>query len=458
MARLAEKLPLLSRDAAALVLCAQMCGVVCADRSGAALRPCLIWLDKRAGREARRLVGGLLSYSGYGLTKLARWLPRANGVPSLNGADPPAKLHWIRDHEPHIWRASEKFLDVKDWLLLRATGRAVTTYDCANLTWMMDNRAGRLGWSEPLMELVGVERARLPDIVDGSSVVGPLRADAALDLGLPAGLPVVAGSGDVCAAALGSGAVADGALHIYAGTSSWIGGFFPSRRLNVAKRYASIASAAAGRPLLIATQETSGECLDWAVTAFGGGAPDGEAIGHFMKGAEDCAVSAHDPLFLPWLSGERMPIDDEHLRGGFLGLSMAHDRRHMARAVVEGIALNLCWAMEAVARESGVTDDEIPIVGMVANSRFFVQLLADVLQRPLRMLRNPECVGIMGAASFASTALRWTDSPWAAASRSAQVVDSVAPRLELAAHYARRLLLLKDAWRRTAPWFQKVLA
>jgi len=289
-------------------------------------------------------------------------------------------------------------------------------------------------------------------------VVGPLRADAALDLGLPEGLPVVAGSGDVCAAALGSGAVADGALHIYAGTSSWIGGFFPSRRLNVAKHYASIASAAEARPLLIATQETSGECLHWAVAAFSGGPADGEAIGHFMKVAEDCTVSPHDPIFLPWLSGERMPIDDEHLRGGFLGLSMAHDRRHMARAVVEGIALNLCWAMEAVVRESGVTRDEIPVVGTVASSRFFVQLLADVLQRPLRMLRAPECVGIMGTAAFASTALRWTESPWAVASRSAEVAASVAPRSGMASHYARRLVLLKDAWRRTAPWFRKALA
>src|SRR5262249_44925313 len=100
LARLSIEIPALREKAAALVLCAQMCGIVCADRFAAPLRPCLIWLDKRAAGAARRLVGGIVTYHGYGLTKLSRWLPLANGAPSLNGADPPAKMQWLRENEP----------------------------------------------------------------------------------------------------------------------------------------------------------------------------------------------------------------------------------------------------------------------------------------------------------------------------------------------------------------------
>ena len=466
VARLSAQLPGLREAAGALVLCAQMCGVVCTDAAGAPLRPCLIWLDKRAGPAARRLVGGLPSYEGYALGKLARWLPLANGAPSLNGADPPAKMLWLRENEPGTWGSTDKLLDVRDWLVLHATGRAVTTYDCANLTWMMDSRAGRVGWSAPLMRLVGVDRARLPDIVDGSAIVGGLRAGAARELGLREGLPVVAGSGDVCASALGSGAVDDGALHIHIGTSSWVGGFFPSRRLSVANHFATIASAAGARPLLIATQETAGECLNWAARAFGADAPGGDAIAALISAAQACQPGAQDPLFLPWLAGERMPIDDERLRGGFLGLSLAHDRRHLARAVLEGIALNLRWALEYVARQrgahagahAGAHDGAMPVVGTVAGDPFFVQLLADVLQRPLQMLADPACAGVLGASTFAATALGWAASPWEVARRCAHKAALIVPDGGRVDFYVGRLAKLKDAWRRTAPWFRKAMA
>ncbi|CAN0267940.1 unnamed protein product, partial [Phaeothamnion confervicola] len=336
--------------------------------------------------------------------------------------------------------------------------RAVTTSDCANLTWMMDSRAGRIGWSQSLMHLVGVDRVRLPDIVDGSSIVGSLRANVARELGLPEGLPVVAGSGDVCATALGTGAVADGALHVYVGTSSWIGGFFPSRRLNIGKHYATIASAADARPLLIASQETSGECLNWAAGAFGAGVSGDNPIEAVMTAAQACEPSARAPLFLPWLSGERMPVDDERLRGGFLGLSLAHDRRHLARAVLEAMALNIRWAMDSVGRERGVRNDAIPVVGTVAGSRFFAQLLADVLQRPLKMLENPTCAGLLGVSTFAATALGWTASPWDAAPRCARTMTTIEPDGARADFYERRLGLLKDAWRLTTPWFRKAFA
>ena len=224
--QLATMTPDLAQRAAGLVLCAQMCGLVCADAQGRALRPCLIWLDKRSDRLTRRLVGGLPSFGGYNLAKMAQWLYLANGAPSLTGMDPPGKMVWVRDHEPAIWQQTHRLLDAKDWLVHRASGQFVTTPDSANLTWMMDTRERHRGWSRRLRGLVRVPQSLLPKIVDGTEIVGGLRNDAAATLGLPPDLPVLAGSGDVCATAIGTGAVGDGELHISMGTSSWIGGFF----------------------------------------------------------------------------------------------------------------------------------------------------------------------------------------------------------------------------------------
>jgi len=308
------------------------------------------------------------------------------------------------------------------------------------------------------MRLVGVDRARLPEIVDGSTIVGGLRAQAAKDFGLREGLPVIAGSGDVCASALGTGAVADGALHIYVGTSSWIGGFFPSRRLSISKHFATITSAAMARPLLIACQETSGECLNWATKAFGVNAPEENAIDALISVAQSCEPGDENPLFLPWLAGERMPIDDDTLRGGFLGLSLTHDRRHLARAVLEGMALNLRWALESVSHERGVQSGILRVVGTVVSNKFFGQLLADVLQRPLQMIESPTYAGVLGVSTFAATALGWTKSPFDAASHCARATVLINPDTGRADYYARRLVRLKDAWRLSAPWFRRAFA
>ena len=157
-------------------------------------------------------MGGFPQVFGYGAFKLLSSLWLTNGAPSLNGMDPPGKMMWLKQHEPDIWARTHKFLDVKDWLVHKACGRFVTTADSANLTWMMDTRPSRNRWSPYLMKRFGISEPQLPEIVPGTSSPGGLTRSAAAELGLAEGLPVIAGCGDVCAAALGSGSVGDGEL------------------------------------------------------------------------------------------------------------------------------------------------------------------------------------------------------------------------------------------------------
>lgn len=443
LVKLSNTCPDLRARAAGMVFASQMCGVVAVDAEGAPLRPCLIWLDKRAAGIAREVMGGFPKLFGYGLFKLLSSIRLTNGAPSLNGMDPPAKMLWLKRHEPDVYGRAARLLDVKDWLLLRATGRAVTTADLANVTWMMDTRKGREGWSDTLVSRFGLKRSLLPDIVEGTASPGGLTAAAAAELGLPEGLPVFAGAGDVCAAAIGSGAVEDGELHISLGTSSWISGFYPGRRLSASEGYATILSPFANRPLLIATQESAGSCIDWLDRMLG-------------SEAEEDQPGITPPLFLPWLAGERVPVDDNRLRGAFLGLSLQHGRSSLRRAVIEGVALNTRWAWRSVARQKGTRHAHLlRAVGGGALNATLCQTLADCLGIDIAVARDPRNAGVRGAAAIAAAGLGWRASVWDAAKsfdRSSETVYR--PDVARKTYFDRRFAQFQDAYKRNAPWFR----
>lgn len=451
LTELKRKVPRLSSRAAGLVYAAQLCGVVAVDESGTPLRSCLIWLDKRAAELTRRTLGGFPQVLGYDVFKLATSLWLTNGAPSLNGMDPPSKMMWLRENEPDTWQRTHKLLDVKDWLVHKSCGRFVTTADAANLTWMMDTRPSRNCWSPTLMRRFGISRDLLPDIVPGDSSPGGLTKHAAAELGLAEGLPVIAGCGDVCAAAIGSGNVADGELHLSLGTSSWIGGFYPSRRLSASESYATIASPVENRPLLIATQESAGSCLDW-FDRMVGKPRQPEAAG--------TGAAAETPVFLPWLAGERVPFADEQLRGAFLGLSLTHDSASLARAVLEGVALNTRWAYRSVAKQKGTAArHSLRVVGGAAQNRALCQALSDCLAVELSVGPDPRLAGVQGVASIASAALGFFPTPWqAAASLSRKEQAHYTPQADRITYFDRRFGLFQDAYRRNSRWFRNYFA
>ncbi|OWU86398.1 hypothetical protein ATO6_06170 [Oceanicola sp. 22II-s10i] len=409
----------------AVVFSAQMAGVTCVDADGTPLRPSIIWQDIRAAHIARDLIGGFPEVLGYNIPRLTKWLPIANGAPAKNGMDPIAKMHWLMREEPEVWAKTHRTLDVKDWLIHRATGRFVTTGDSANLTWLMDTREGREGWSETLSRMTGTPLDKLPEIVDGSDVVGPLTPRAAVELGLPQGTAVVAGAGDVTATALGSGAVGDGALHLCISTSAWVSGFFPHRVLSVPASFATVASSAGFRPLLIATQESAGSALEWVARLMRHGeTPDmNAAYGDVGEWRED------DPFLIPWFAGERVPVDNDRLRGVIHGLSIDHDRQSVARAALEGVALNLRWAYEAVAKKKGVRlDGPLPLVGGGAANPVLAQCVADALGREVTT-GETRFAGVLGTATLAAPHMGWDKDVWQAAARlSDRVTARFAPQ------------------------------
>jgi xylulokinase len=436
---------------AAIAVAAQMCGVVPVDQEGSALRNGLIWLDTRSSAIAERLMGGWIRIGGYGLFNMLRWLRLTGGAPNRSGRDPPSKMLWLREHEPSLWARTHKLLDVSDYIVHRLTGRFVTSFDRAHLTWLFDARPHAKRWSTSLLNRVGIDLALLPDVLRATDVVAGLRAEAAQALGLREHTPVAAGLGDLSAAAWAAGTPETGAPHLNVGTSAWFGAHLARSRVNPLTNIGSISCAEGEKYLLVATQENAGACVHWALDALGF-AKDGFV--QFEAEASAASPNASAPFFFPWLSGERVPIDNENLRGGFAGVSLRHAKGALARAVYEGVALNLRWAMADFDRLAGSGGRPVRLLGGAAQSALWCQILADVLRRPLERVETPALAGARGSAMVAAVAAGWYQE-LAAASAMTRTGRTFHPDASMAAYYAERFKRFRAGYRAFRPWYDR---
>jgi xylulokinase len=392
---------------AAIGLSAQMGGVVPVDTGGTALHNALIWLDTRSANIARALTGGTIRVAGYGPLKLARWLRLTGGAPSLSGKDAISKIVWLRQHRPDLWPRVHKLLDVKDYLLARMTGRFLASFDSAHLTWLFDARSGRKRWSPTLLGQIGLDAARLPDIGRATDVAGGLSDQAAAELGLRPGTPVTVGAGDVAAATISAGNPGQGSLHLYLGTSLWLATRIARSRVDPNTSIGSITFADGSDYLLIATQESAGASIRWAMNLLGLAQDDFAGLESLARGF---TPSADAPFFFPWLAGERVPVDDPNIRGTFANVAIEHGREALAFAVHEGVALNLRWAMASFDKLSGRAGQRLRLLGGGARNPFWAQMFADVLGREVESVETPDQCGTRGAAMTAAVAAGWYPS------------------------------------------------
>lgn len=391
----------------------QWLGTVPVDADGAAIEPAIIWMDSRGARAVREKVRGALNIQGYSASKLARWVRKTGAIPSLSGKDPVGHIHFLRDQRPDVYRAATVFLEPVDYLNLRLTGLARASHDSITAHWVTDNRdIDNIRYDESLIALAGLERSKLPDLVPTGSVLGGLTAHAAAELGLLAGTPVVAGTGDLHSAAVGSGAVADFDAHLYIGTSSWISCHVPFKKTDALTNVASIPSGLPGRYVVADEHETGGACLTWFrdTLAFPRDAlSDVAAPADFFPVLNEVAASvppgAHGVLFTPWLNGERTPVDDHTIRGGFHNLSLSSTRADMVRAVFEGVALNSAWLLDPVEKFCKKRFESLAFIGGGANSDLWCQIHADVLGRSIRQTEDPVLANVRGAGLLTLLAL-----------------------------------------------------
>lgn len=401
---------------AAIAVTSQWAGTVPIDRDGTPLHRAIIWMDSRGAKYVGRVAGGMLRVEGYGVTKLARWIRRTGGAPSLVGKEPLSHILWLRHERPEIYRKAHKFLEPKDWLNHRLCGAIAATYDSIALHWVTDNRdPSRIDYDDELLRMATLDRAKLPPLLGATEVVGELTTRAAEDLGVPAGIPVVGGTPDVHSAAIGSGAVRDFQAHVYLGTSSWLSCHVPWKKTDLFNNMGSLPSALPGRYFLANEQETAGKCLEWLRDsvffrddALDPGAPPADAIARLDAIAAESEPGSRGVVFTPWLYGERCPRADHSLRAGFFNQSLTTTRADLVRAVLEGVAYNSRWLLGAVEKFAGRRMSPIRVIGGGARSDLWCQIYADVLDREIEQVVDPVQCNARGAALLAALGLRHT--------------------------------------------------
>lgn len=389
-------------------------GTLPVDRDGKPLARAMLYMDMRGRAAVRRRVGGVLPrLAGYDPLKLWRWLRLTGGAPALSGKDPFGHIAFIREAMPELYERTAKFLNVLDFMNLRLTGRMVATVDSALTTWVTDNRdPASIRYDDGLLHLAGLSREQLPELVRCSEVLGPLRPAVAERLGLPRNLPVVAGAVDNSAAALGSGAVADNALHLYVGTSSWIGAHVAKKKTDVFRQIAAVPCALPDRYLMMAMQSAAGANLSflrdrilYARDALLQNEAGPDVYRILDEIAAGVPAGARGLLYLPWLMGERTPVDDPRLRAGLLNLSLEHAREDMVRAFLEGVALNTRWMMESVRSFLGAAPRQLTLVGGGGQSDVWSQIFADVLDMAVLQPEQPIQANARGAAFLAGVGI-----------------------------------------------------
>ncbi|HEX6418533.1 MAG TPA: FGGY-family carbohydrate kinase [Acidimicrobiales bacterium] len=398
-------------DVVAVCVTGQWASTVPVDDAGVPVGDCIMWQDHRGIRLVRRRIGGRVA--GYSARALAAWVRRTGGIPG--GNDPVGHMLNLAANYPDVAAAARWYFEPVDYVAMRFTGVPAASHASMTAAWLTDNRRlDRLAYDADLVARAGVDGDKLPPLVPTASVIGPVRDDVAADLGLPRGVQVVAGVPDLHAAAVGAGALGEGQAHMALSTTSWISLPLDRKRTDVSHGMAGIPGL--DRSYLLANNhDTAGLCLQWLrdnVLAAGDG---------LFGGAEACsfddltALAATSPpgarrvVFTPWLAGERTPVSDSHLRGGFHNLSLATTRADLVRAVLEGVAYNNHWLHGYVEKFAGQRLDPIRVVGGGAQSDLWCQIHADVMDRTIEQVADPLHAQLRGAAVLAGMSLGLVD-------------------------------------------------
>jgi xylulokinase len=368
---------------------AQMFSIVPADRDGRPLRPMLSWLDQRTEEEAATLQARAGVDRGFGAFDAV-----------LTAKDIVPKITWLRAHNDDPRTAW--YLDCKEAVVASLTGEVVTDPCGASAYRLIDPASG--AWDEAACDLAEIPSAMLPPIGDATGTAGALSAAAASLTGLLAGTPVVVGAGDVPAGQVGAGASADGDAHLSLGTAAYFGITTARHRADPERRLGPLRHVLPGRWIVWLETATGGGALAWFGRQLAGFAIDGRpafADHEAMDRAAGAVADAMDGLlFAPWLTGERVPLFDDSVRGAFVGLALHHGPAHLARAVMEGVALQIATAFE-YGLAFGIAPGPIRAVGGGGIGTVWTSIIADTLGRPLEIVAEPQDAAARGAGACA---------------------------------------------------------
>jgi xylulokinase len=377
-------------DVAGVGVSAQMFNLLPVDDQVRPLTRMMSWLDVRSVRQADRILS----------PDTRAFLYRHTGnVPTAKDVIP--KILWLKEERPDLWERTRWLLDCKEYILFRLTGWVGIDWHGASVFFLFDPYRKR--WDEEVCDKLGIPVEKLPPTYPSTEPIGEVTSEAAAETGLAPGTPVVICAGDVAVAQSGSGANRVGRAHLSIGTATWVGVSTDALVNDPEHPFWALNHIDPHKWVIAGEMETGGGALQWYRDLF---------AGEEVRRADERGVSAYQVLdelaaeappgcdgliFTPWLSGERAPVLDHYLRGGFFGLSLGHTRAHLIRSVMEGVALHIRWIIEAMEK-AGLRIDAIHAIGGGSVSPVWTQLIADATGQPLNIVEHPLEAGAMGAA------------------------------------------------------------
>ena len=410
-------------------LSGQMHGVVLLDEQHQVLRPCIIWADQRSEAQC------LWMTERVGARQLIDYVSN----PALTGFTAP-KLLWVRDNEPDIFARARTLLLPKDYIRYRLTGEMAMEISDAAGTCLLDVKHGV--WSQEVLKAIELDPSLLPPVVPADAVTGHITTEVASLTGLIAGTPVAGGGADNACGAVGNGIVSPGLALVSIGTSGVVLAYADSPQVDTSgpvPRVHTFNHAVPNAWYLMGVTQGAGLSMHWVRDNIG--LPERalerwtgvDAYEILAKEAESVPPGSEGLIFLPYLQGERTPHLDAYARGGWIGLSARHDRRHLIRSVMEGVAFSLrdCFA---IIREQGLTIEQMRATGGGAKSPLWRQIIADVLGVEL-VTTNATEGPAFGSALLAGVAGGVYSSVQEACKQTVRIVEHTAPQASTKAAY-----------------------
>ena len=417
-----EKVPYIKKEQiAGISFCSQMQGLVLVDKEGNCVRNPMSYMDQRAREELKKGIAHGVKIAGAEVSKLLKYL-KYSGAVSSSVKDPIWKYKWVEAHEPEVFKKVYKWLDVKEYLICRASGEFVMTRDSAFATLLYDTRPGHEGWCKPICDMVGVDIKHLPEIKECTEKVGEVTETAAAQLGLAPGTAVFGGGGDASLIGVGAGCTEVGDTHIYSGTSGWVGTIVDKQVVDAGAMMAAIVGADPKTYNYFGELETSNKCVEWVKDHLAL-----DDIGVYLQNknisesVEALNINLYDymedvinqipagsngTVFTPWLHGNRCPFEDPNAAGMFFNIKIETGKTEMIRAVVEGICFHMRWMLERqdIKKEVKLADT-IRFCGGGALGDVTCQILSDILQKNIEVVDSPQNVGAVGAAACIAVGL-----------------------------------------------------
>jgi xylulokinase len=367
----------LANRVASIGISGQMHSSVFLDGEGNVIRPALLWCDARTAAECREI-----TQRAGGEDALRAWVRNA----AFEGFTLP-KIFWLRNHEPQAFRRLAKVLLAKDYVRYRLTGDMATEPSDASGTLLFD--PARLEWSEPMLRAVDLPASLLPAIGESSGVLGGLTNEAAALTGLRAGTPVVGGGADNACGAAGVGVIAPHDAVASWGTSGTVLAPTAEPLVDPGLRAHTFCHVLPQTWYVIGVVLSAGGAFAWFMDQAARELSRDQRIERLNEEAARVPPGADGVTFLPYLQGDRTPHRDAEARGAFLGLSLAHGRAHMTRAVLEGV----CFALRdslTILQELGLRPGSLLLTGGGARSAFVRKLQADIFGVPVCTVNREE--------------------------------------------------------------------